>query len=603
MGFKLKNLGNQVIVITGASSGIGRATAEMAAQRGARVVVSSRNEAELRRVVDGIRERGGVAVHHAADVADPDAMEQLARRAMAEFGAIDTWVNNAGVGLYGRTTEVPLADKRRMFDINFWGVVHGCRAAVPALRERGGAIINVGSVAGDRAIPLLGIYSASKHAVKGYTDALRMELEEQGLPISVSLVKPSSTNTPFTEHARNYMESAPEYGPPVYAPEAVARTILDCAERPTRDVTVGGGGKVMTMMGMIAPRLTDTVMERTMFEAQKKDAPPYDHEGSLDQPRGRERRDGSTERLVMKRSAYTRAAMSDVGRLLPAIALGAATVIGITAIRRALSPGGIVPLDAVAPGVAGLRVMMVNVYAVRHDTGWTLIDAGLYGSAGHIRRWAAEHFGNTPPDAIILTHAHFDHVGALDELVNEWNVPVYAHFEELPYVTGERAYPPPDPSVGGGLMARLSQLYPRHPIDLGPRVQELPPDFNVPTLTGWQWVHTPGHTAGHISLFRPADQTLIVGDAFCTTRQESFLAVATQRPEMHGPPAYFTTDWDAARDSVRRLAGLGPQFIAPGHGHAVSGTEWRDSLRELANRFDEVARPREGRYVQNPVRG
>jgi glyoxylase-like metal-dependent hydrolase (beta-lactamase superfamily II) len=142
-------------------------------------------------------------------------------------------------------------------------------------------------------------------------------------------------------------------------------------------------------------------------------------------------------------------------------------------------------------------------------------------------------------------------------------------------------------------MARMAKLYPRQPIDLGPRVQELPADGIVPTLPGWRWVHTPGHTAGHVSLFRDADRTLIVGDAFCTTKQESFLAVATQRPELHGPPAYFTTDWNAARDSVRRLAGLGPQFIAPGHGQPVAGNVWRGAVMELADRFDEVSRPKE----------
>ena len=335
MGIKLKSLRNQVIVITGASSGIGRATAEMAAERGARVVLSSRNESELREVVTGIRERGGMATYFAADVADPDAMQQLAKRALAEFGTIDTWVNNAGIGIYGRTTEVPLADKRRMFDINFWGVVHGCRAAVPHLRQHGGAIINVGSVTGDRAVPLLGIYSASKHAVKGYTDALRMELEEEEAPISVSLVKPSSTNTPFTEHARNYMDSEPEYGPPVYAPEAVASAILDCAQRPTRDITIGGGGKVMAMLGVIAPRFTDAVLERTMFEAQKKDAPPYNHEGALDAPQNNERRHGSTEHHVMTQSAYARAVMADMGRVLPVIAIGALVAASVKAMRRA----------------------------------------------------------------------------------------------------------------------------------------------------------------------------------------------------------------------------------------------------------------------------
>jgi glyoxylase-like metal-dependent hydrolase (beta-lactamase superfamily II) len=180
---------------------------------------------------------------------------------------------------------------------------------------------------------------------------------------------------------------------------------------------------------------------------------------------------------------------------------------------------------------------------------------------------------------------------------------VYAHREELPYVTGERSYPAPDPSVGGGLMARMASLYPRRPIDLGAGVRELPGNGSIPPLPGWRWIHTPGHTAGHVSLFRDVDRTLIVGDAFCTTKQESFFAaVATQRPELHGPPAYFTTDWDAARDSVERLASLNPSFIAPGHGQPMAGDEATRSLVELAERFDEVARPEHGRYVQHPTR-
>ena len=170
-----------------------------------------------------------------------------------------------------------------------------------------------------------------------------------------------------------------------------------------------------------------------------------------------------------------------------------------------------------------------------------------------IEGWAREHFGDTPPVAIVLTHGHFDHVGALDELLNTWNVPVYGHPEEAPYLTGSRSYPDPDPTVGGGMMARMAALYPRSPIDVGSRLQLLPADGTVPALPDWRWIHTPGHTAGHVALFREADRTRIAGDAFCTTKQESFFAVATQRPELHGPPAYFTTDWDAARESVRTL--------------------------------------------------
>jgi len=264
---------------------------------------------------------------------------------------------------------------------------------------------------------------------------------------------------------------------------------------------------------------------------------------------------------------------------------------------------GTVPLEAIAPDVTGLRVLFTNVFALTSEAGWTLVDAGLNGFAGRIRRWAENRAALAPPQAIVLTHGHFDHVGALDGLLESWDVPVYAHRDELPYVTGERSYPPPDPGVGGGLMSRMAALYPRGPFDFGARVRELPPDGSIPGLPGWRWIHTPGHTAGHVSLFRDADRTLVVGDAFCTTKQESFLAVAAQRPELHGPPSYFTTDWDAARESVRRLAALRPAVMAPGHGQPMAGDDAARALVQLAERFDEVARPEAGRYVEHPTRG
>ncbi len=334
MALKLKRIRDQVIVITGASSGIGLTTAEMAAAEGARVVLNSRNEMDLRNACERMAARGGRAIYVVGDVADPDVTEMVANAAVSEFGGIDTWVNNAGIGMYGRLTEMPLADKRRLFDVNFWGVVYGCRAAVRYLRGRGGAIINIGSVSSDRSLPLLGIYSASKHAVKGYTDALRMELEEEGVPIAVTLVKPASINTPFTEHARNYMDEQPEYAGSVYPPEEVARAILRCAEHPMRDVTVGGGGKLMTMMGTVAPRVTDLVMERTLFTAQKKNEPRRTGD-SLNHPQRDGRRHGNTERHMMRSSAYTRAAMSDVGRVLPVLALGVLVVASMRAMRKA----------------------------------------------------------------------------------------------------------------------------------------------------------------------------------------------------------------------------------------------------------------------------
>ena len=327
---KLKKVKDQTIVITGASSGIGLATARMAAERGARVVLTSRNEEDLRHVCDEIRADGGRATYVVADVADSQALDRVGEVAIREFGGFDTWVNNAGVSIYGKLTEMPLEDKRRLFDTNFWGVVHGCRTAVRYLRGRGGAVINIGSVVSERAIPLQGIYSASKHAVQGYTDALRMELEHEDVPISVTLVKPASINTPYVEHARNYMDEAPTLPPPVYAPEVVAAAILKCAEKRIREITVGGGGKMLTVMGAIAPRTSDLYMERAMFAQQKTNNRSAHTDDSLYSPGHDGRAHGPYEGHEMQSSAYTKAVLSDVGRVLPFVAAGLA----FAAVRR-----------------------------------------------------------------------------------------------------------------------------------------------------------------------------------------------------------------------------------------------------------------------------
>src|SRR4051812_31628170 len=213
----------------------------------------------------------------------------------------------------------------------------------------------------------------------------------------------------------------------------------------------------------------------------------------------------------------------------------------------------------VTQDLAYLRLFMVNVAYIGNPdargASWVLIDAGLKGTASAIRKAAAERFGpESKPAAIILTHGHADHVGALEDLARSWDGPIYAHELELPYLDGRSSYPPPDPTVGGGLMAATSGLLPRGPVDVSRWLKVLPPDGSVPPLPGWKWLHTPGHTPGHISLWRETDRALIAGDALITTRQESAYAVAIQRPEMHGPPMYYTQDWPAARESVKRLA-------------------------------------------------
>jgi len=334
MKIRLKRLHEQSMVITGATSGIGLATAKRAAERGARVVLCSRNEAELDETVSQIRQSGGSALAVVADVSNQEDVERLASRAVEEFGSLDTWVNNAGVSFYGRLTEVAIEDMRQLFEVNFWGMVHGARAAVPQLRRTGGALINIGSIVSDRAIPLQGAYSASKHAVKGFTDALRMELEEEGAPISVTLIKPSAIDTPYFQHAKNYMEVQPKPPAPVYAPEVVANAILRAAEHPIRDITIGGGGRFISALGTALPRLTDFYMERAMFDSQRSDVPAEGAAGNLYEPSGQENLErGGYRGHVMQSSMYTRAALSPAKALLAA-GVGLAVFAGIRSLTN-----------------------------------------------------------------------------------------------------------------------------------------------------------------------------------------------------------------------------------------------------------------------------
>lgn len=267
MTVRLLPLRDQVFVITGASSGIGLVTAKQAAGAGARVVLAARNQHDLDAAVEAIRRDGGRAIRVVADVADPRQVDAIADAAIAEFGRLDTWVNNAAVSMYGRVVQLSIEDMRRQMDVNYWGQVYGSLTAVRHLRDRGGALINVASALADRAIPLQANYCAAKHAVKAFTDALRMELEEEGVPISVTLVKPASVDTPFFQKAKTYLGVEPQPVPPVYAPEVVSEVILQAAGHPIRELIAGGSGAKLSAARFV-PRVADLWMERSTFASQ-----------------------------------------------------------------------------------------------------------------------------------------------------------------------------------------------------------------------------------------------------------------------------------------------------------------------------------------------
>lgn len=328
MSLKLKPLAEQVMVITGATSGIGLVTARKAAERGAKLVLAARNGEALDKLVREIEQQGGEALPVVVDVGVEGDIHKIEAEALHRFGNFDTWVNNAGVSIYGKLLDVPLEDFRQLFATNFWGVVYGSLVAARNLKLYGGAIINIGSVLSDVSIPLQGMYSASKHAVKGFTDALRIELEAEEVPISVTLIKPSAINTPYKEHAKNYLDVEPTNPPPVYAPDTVAEAILHCAQNPVRDVFVGGAGKLMSMMGEYAPRLTDTYMENMMFDAQKTErhADGPSREGLWDSRDASLRERSDYDGHVAESSLYTKAALHPA--ITGTVAAGAALAVG-----------------------------------------------------------------------------------------------------------------------------------------------------------------------------------------------------------------------------------------------------------------------------------
>ena len=317
MKLKLKPLREQVIVITGAGSGIGAATAKMAARRGAKVVLAGRQEESLARVVADIERDGGSAVSITADVGVEADHDRILERAVQSYGRVDTWVNNAGVSIFGTLESVPVEDQRKLFDTDYWGVVYGSMVAVRHMKQEGGALINVGSEVSDRAVPLQGAYSAAKHAVKGFTDALRMELREDDAPISVTLIKPASIATGFTSHARNYMDVQPDLPSPIYAAETVAEAILHAAERPTRDLYVGSASRAISTLGQNLPSLADR-MGSWLFRQQRGDAAAQGGSDSLYDAGGSH---PAQERQGRRHSVYTQMAIHPRSTSLAAAAL------------------------------------------------------------------------------------------------------------------------------------------------------------------------------------------------------------------------------------------------------------------------------------------
>ncbi|MBB5330461.1 SDR family oxidoreductase [Tunturiibacter gelidoferens] len=319
MKISLKPLSQQTIVITGATNGIGLATAQAAAKRGANLVLAARNEEVLAKTVRELEESGVRALYVVTDVGRREDVERLAQSAIEHFGGFDTWVNNAGQGLWGRLEEVTDEDHRRLFDINFWGVVYGSTTALRHLKKQGGALINLGSVASDFAFPIQGMYSTTKHAIKGFTDALRRELNDEGAPVSVTLIQPAAIGTPFALHAKNYTENEANLPQPIYAPEDVARTILLAAEQPRRALHIGGAGKLMGIFSRLTPGLVDTTSS-FMIKSQLKPEPKRHRQDSLWQAG----QDGQVrgDQSFIRRSGYTAAIVNPLASLLVVGAVG-----------------------------------------------------------------------------------------------------------------------------------------------------------------------------------------------------------------------------------------------------------------------------------------
>ena len=327
-----KSLSEQVVVITGASSGIGLTTARIAAERGAMVVLVARAEV-LAREAGKIESNGERAIHVAADVGSKEELQVVADRTIEAFGGFDTWVNVAGVTIYGNLWDVEENDSERLMQTNFWGTVHGSLIAVEHLRQKGGALINVGSVASDLALPLQGMYCASKHAVKGFTEALRMELLEKQTPIGVTLIKPTSVDSPIVHHARNYMDHEPSLPPPLYPPEEVAEAILYAAVHPRREIYVGGPGKAISTFRSVAPSFYESLVP-AISSFERRSEMPQAPSGTLHRSKSAGQTRGNHPGYVRAQSLYTRAGLHPFSATAVAAGFTAAAAAFLMASRQ-----------------------------------------------------------------------------------------------------------------------------------------------------------------------------------------------------------------------------------------------------------------------------
>jgi short-subunit dehydrogenase len=324
---RLKPLSDQTIVVTGGTSGIGLCTALEAARRGAHVILVSRNEEMLKEVVHRIRRKGGQADYCVADVGDRAAVRQAVNDIVTRHGGFDTWVNNAGVGIYASLEETSDEDHERIFRTNYFGVVNGSLEALKHLKRRGGALINIGSISSEMPAPVLSAYTASKHAVKGFTDSLRLELIHEGAPVSVTLIKPSGIHSPFGQHAKNYMDGFSKVPPPVYHPRLVANAILHAAEHPTRDILVGAAGALQVKLAHLLPKLADRLFAFAFYRtAVDRDRPKRQGSRGLHQSASEGRILGDQSDSPVSVSPYTWAQMHPAATA--AMVVGGAAVAG-----------------------------------------------------------------------------------------------------------------------------------------------------------------------------------------------------------------------------------------------------------------------------------